>query len=113
MDLVILLRLFLIALCASSVLIMLVGFFRFHTDWNEKTRDYWFGRVMWCIAAISSSSEAIVRHSSFRYSIGFFIVAGLVTLKGVLQRGSWGTSTDAVNKNTKFKRRGQNKKYVG
>lgn len=97
------LRLFVITACLISMVAMGLGFFRYHKYWNEKTRDYWFGRLMWCIVGITGCTEAIIRNTSFRYSIVFFIVAAAVTLKGVLTPGEWGTPREALAKQDALK----------
>jgi amino acid transporter len=102
------LRCLVITVCVFCMAMMLVGFVRFRESWNEKTRDYWFGRMMWCIAGASAALEGILRHTTLRYSIVFFVVAGLVTLKGVLQKGAWGTPPDAVKQKADGRKR-----YVG
>lgn len=98
------LRIVVIVVCSAAMVIMLIGFARFRKSWNEKTRDYWFGRMMWCLTGVIGCSESLIRHTSFRYSTIFIVAAGLVTLKGTMTKGSWGTPPEVADKLRKDKR---------
>lgn len=94
-------RVIVIASCSFSILLMLGGFVRYRKWWETKTRDYWFGRLMWCISGGSACLEAIIRGTPFRYSLIFFLCASVVTLKGLLTKGSWGTPKEAIEEKAK------------
>lgn len=80
--------------CAMSIILMVAGFARHHHGWNSKTRDYWYGRLMWTVVGVSSAVEGIARGTAFRYTLIFMAAAALATLKGNLQKGTWGTDSD-------------------
>lgn len=84
------LRSVIIAICLTSCVLMTVGFVRYRTLWNQKTRDYWYGRMAWSVFGVAGSLEGIIRATPLRYSTAFLIAAALVTLKGNLQKGNWG-----------------------
>lgn len=85
-----LLRVVIIVMCLASLILMARDFRVHGKGWNEKTRDYWYGRNMWTLTGLIGCVEGIVRGVPFRYTLIFFTVAALVTLKGNMQRGGWG-----------------------
>lgn len=87
-------RILVVIVCFASLILMTHDFYKYHDDWNQKTRDYWYGRVMWTLVGISGGIEGTLRHTPFRYSLVLLIAAALATLKGNLQRGKWGGDDD-------------------
>lgn len=88
-------RILLIVMCAVSIILMSRDFNRYGPYWNQKTRDYWYGRMAWCISGVIWGLESTIRHAPFRYTFVFLFVAALVTLKGNAQGGRWGDDTHA------------------
>lgn len=84
-------------ICAISLIVMVGGFIRYRKGWNKKTRDYWYGRVMWTVAGMALSFEGIDENVHLRYGLIFVSVAALATLKGNLQRGPWGYKKDMLD----------------
>lgn len=84
------LRIVIVTICLISCVLMTAGYVRYHKIWNQKTRDYWYGRMAWSVFGAAGSIEGIIRMSPLRYSTVFLIAAAVVTLKGNLQKGSWG-----------------------
>lgn len=89
----------LIVICSFSMILMAHDFIRDHRVWNQKTRDYWYGRNMWTITGIIAGVEGLVRDIPFRYTLVFLFAAALATLKGNLQRGRWGNAEPHTKKN--------------
>lgn len=87
-------RILIFTICFLSFLIMTVGFKRHRKNWNTKTRNYWAGRVMWTCAGMAITLESLIRHTPWRINLIFLTAAALVTLKGNLQKGSWGAKYD-------------------
>jgi hypothetical protein len=77
-------------LSATSFLILLNRFRVGRSDWNTKTRDYWYALTMWTFAASCGTIESLIRGLSIRYSIVLSIAAAATTLSGVLRKGTWG-----------------------
>lgn len=86
-------------MCVLSMVIMSRDFYVYHKIWNEKTRDYWYGRMMWAVVGLSASIEGLIRDSPFRYTFVFTAVAIIVTLKGNLQKGKWGSDNKVPHDN--------------
>ena len=79
-------------LSLSAVCVYILGrrFGKKGADWNAKTRDYWFALVMWSVAGVAMSLEGILRNSVPGTRLLFICLASLVTLRGLLRRGTWG-----------------------
>lgn len=86
------LRVVIALVCLVSIVVMTISFIRHRNIWNQKTRDYWYGRLMWMVVGFSACIEGLVRDSPLRYTFIFTTAAALITLKGNLQRGSWGSN---------------------
>ena len=80
--------------CVVSLYIMSQSFLRYRDEWNSKTRDYWYARVVWTVVGLSSAIEGIIRGTPFRYTLIFIAAASFATLKGNLQKGKWGAEQD-------------------
>lgn len=78
--------------CSTCVIILLGGFARHRNHYNVKTRDYWYGRVMWCATGVVISFEGIDKEFPLTIVPLFVFIASIVTLKGMLQKGQWGYS---------------------
>lgn len=78
------------AVCMACVIVLGRRFVKNHHDWNTKTRDLWFALVLWSVAGISLSLEAILQDLSFTPRVEFLFVASVVTLKGVARKDAWG-----------------------
>lgn len=87
-------RFVIFVLCAFSFVLMGFGFYFHSSCWNSKTRDYWYGRMMWNVVGMSAMLEGWIRHTPFRYSLIFIFVATIITLKGNLSKGAWGTNSE-------------------
>lgn len=86
------LRLFNAIVCAIALFLLWKRFLQSKNSWNTKTRDYWYAVVMWCVAGFAIAIEGVVRDSSMGARPVILFVAGVVTLKGLLKKGSWGSS---------------------
>lgn len=74
----------------SCVYMLLRRFRLSRGDWNEKTRDLWFGLFMWSIASVVLSVDGVHRNLGLSYSLPFITAAILTTHKGLYKRGTWG-----------------------
>lgn len=83
-------RVVILVVCVTTLVLMSRAFFRQRNKWNEKTRDYWYGRMMWALVGVSSAIEGIARGVPFRYTLILIAAASLATLKGNLRKGPWG-----------------------
>jgi len=83
-------RIAIFCVCVVSFFIMTIGYQRHRHEWNKKTRDYWYGRVMWILTGVVIVVEGFIQHSRDDYSLVFVTAASLATLKGNLQKGTWG-----------------------
>lgn len=61
-----------------------------HKQWNTKTRDFWYSRLMWAFTQVSLSVDGIVQHIGISFSLPLITAAGLVTMKALAAKGSWG-----------------------
>lgn len=86
-------RVYVMFLCSWSLLILAHRYRHNRCGWNNKTLDYWYAFVMWSIAGFSVSLEGILRDSDFGVRLVFLLMASSITLKGLWQKGSWGTDT--------------------
>jgi hypothetical protein len=84
------LRIVNVNLCFVLVLLLFGGLIRHHKHYNQKTRDYWYSRVMWCATGIAVSIEELRADAGFTVVPIFVIAATIVTFKGVFQKGPWG-----------------------
>lgn len=84
-------RLLNLGLCVVCLVIMGVDYYKHNDTYNEKTRDLWYSRVMWALAGIVISFEGIRRDFPFTTIPLFVFIASIVTLKGLIQSGSWGS----------------------
>lgn len=66
------------------------GLIRQHNQWNSKTRDFWYSRLLWAATQIVISIDGINLGAGFSYGLGFITVAGVITFKGLNRRGKWG-----------------------
>ena len=66
------------------------GYRRQSKDWNVKTRDLWYSRVLWAVIACVLSVEGIRLDAGFSYDLGLITVAVFVSFKGLNTKGSWG-----------------------
>lgn len=82
-----------LVVCVLSFVFMWIGYARFHKVWNIKTRDYWYGRVAWSSAGIFLCLEQLARKFPFNYAMVFVLAGALITLKGNMRPGPWGTNT--------------------
>lgn len=71
------------------------GLYRQKEQWNVKTRDFWYSRLMWAVVGIAISIEGIYFHRTLTYSLPMVTIASLVTFKGLAKKGSWGYNADA------------------
>lgn len=78
----------------ASVFFLLRRFYKFHDSWNTKTRDYWYALFMWSISGVGVALEGILRQSPFRFVLVIITAAAIVTLIGVIRRGTWGSKND-------------------
>lgn len=83
-------RIAIFCVCVLAFVIMAVGFKRHRHQWNKKTRDYWYGRMMWVLAGAAIVIEGFLEDTHDNYSLVFVSAAALATLKGNLQKGNWG-----------------------
>lgn len=70
------------------------GLKRQRAQWNTKTRDLWYSRILWAVIQCVLSLEGLYYDRGFNYSLGLITVAGLVTFKGLNTKGSWGYNAD-------------------
>ena len=81
-------------LIVLSGLLCLIGLcYKFnekHTEWTEKTKDYWFSGVMWALVSISFGSEGIIRDRPLGPTLILVFFATASTFKGLLKKGTWG-----------------------
>ena len=80
-------------LCSLTFLLMLGGMKRHGQEYNKKTRDYWYGRLMWAVTGIVISFEGIRTNATSEFVPVAVLFAVVVTLKGILQKGPWGHPT--------------------
>lgn len=85
-------RIILLVVAASAFFILLNRFRVGRQDWNAKTRDYWYALTMWTFASGCGTAESLYRQLPGRYSIVLSVAAAVVTLTGVLRKGTWGGS---------------------
>lgn len=86
-------RLLISLLSLISIVILVNRFRKNQSGYNSKTRDLWYALVSWCaVGVIGPLARAIWETSGPGLTMS--VVAVAVTLKGVLPKGTWGT-TDA------------------
>lgn len=66
------------------------GLKRQRQQWNTKTRDLWYSRMMWAIAGMAISVEGIVQNRTSTLTLVFVTAAGLISFKALNTKGSWG-----------------------
>lgn len=70
------------------------GLKRQHKQWNQKTRDLWYSRVMWAVVCVVVSFEGIRTNAGSTYALSLITAAVLITFKGLAIRGAWGYDPD-------------------
>lgn len=83
-------RLVAFALCLIALVILMRRFVQFRDDWNEKTRDQWYSLVMWIVAGGAYAIQGIFFEVPFGPALVIMTAAVLVSLKALLQKGTWG-----------------------
>jgi len=66
------------------------GLKRQRHQWNPKTRDFWYSRLMWSVVSMSLSVESVYYDREITITLPLVSVAILVTFNGLRRRGSWG-----------------------
>lgn len=89
-DLLDVFRIFLFVLSAYSAVVLVLRYRREGADWNTKTKDIWYGSLMWSIAGCIFVLQAIALDRPFTAATVFMTAAILVTGKGVHGKGPWG-----------------------
>jgi hypothetical protein len=68
------------------------GLIKQHADWNVKTRDFWYSRIMWAVTQCVLSIEGIRQGAGATIGLVLITAAGIVTFKGLNRKGAWGWS---------------------
>ena len=84
------LRLFNFVACVSCLLILLLRFKKFHHQYNEKTRDYWFALTTWTVAGLVGSLASVLLNAPTNPGTVLTTAAVLASIKGALSRSAWG-----------------------
>ncbi len=87
-------RILVIWSCSVAIGAMVFQISKHRAEWNPKTIDLWYGRMMWCVFGVSAAIEGLIRETPFRYSQILLLGASLATLRGILTPGSWGHTND-------------------
>lgn len=66
------------------------GLKRQRQQWNTKTRDLWYSRMMWAIAGMAISIEGIAFSRNSTFTLIFVTAASLISFKALNTKGSWG-----------------------
>jgi hypothetical protein len=77
-------------ICGAGVVLLLLRYHNNHHNYNTKTLDIWYAFVAWTLTGLISSLEGIIRNSELGLRVLCVSVGGLVTLKALLRKGSWG-----------------------
>lgn len=83
-------RLVTVIVSTVCVVILAQRYFTNGSNWNVKTTDYWYALTAWCVSGVAIPIESMIRDSPPSARPVFLLVASLVTLKGLLHKGSWG-----------------------
>lgn len=83
-------RLLNIAICTWCLIMLFVRYREGRPDWNDKTIDHFYALTLWVVAGFALSLEGILRDSDFGIRLWFVSVAAIMTIRAILQRGSWG-----------------------
>ena len=88
------LRLLLFFVGAYSLTILLVRYRNGGKDWNVKTKDHWFGLVMWSLAGCVFSLQGVALDRPLTVGFVFLTAAVLATGKAVHKNGDWGSNAE-------------------
>jgi hypothetical protein len=82
----------LVAAVASIISLYLLAARRVNSrdDWSAKTNDLWWAMVAWCVTGVALPIEGILEDRHFEPRPVFYLIASLITLRGVWRRGHWG-----------------------
>lgn len=83
-------RLLNLILGVLSFVWLMGGLHRQYAQWNAKTRDLWYSRLMWAVVTVFLSYEGIKTNAGSTYALSLITAAVLITFKGLAKRGSWG-----------------------
>lgn len=84
-------RVLLVVVLVYTLGVLTNRFVRAHKLWNEKTLDYWYAMVMWCIAGVILLIQGVKFDYGFTPGFVLLIAATLVTGRGVHRKGDWGS----------------------
>lgn len=85
-------RLGLMGVLSFSLGVLLRRFKDGHKTWNEKTKDYWYAMVMWCLTAGVLVFQGILLDLGFTPGFVLLVAATLVTGRGLHRKGTWGAN---------------------
>lgn len=82
-----------IAFCVAvySFVTLINRFRKSGSDWNTKTKDYWYALTMWSLAGSVLTVQSILLDRPFTPGFVFLITGILVTGKGVHNKSDWGS----------------------
>lgn len=83
-------RLAILIVCVICTVMLTNRFIRHRKAWNSKTIDYWYSMMMWSIAGSVIAVEGIRLDSPFSVRTVFVSLAAVVSLRGLMRKGSWG-----------------------
>lgn len=66
------------------------GYKRQNTEWNSKSLEMWYSRLIWAVTGIALSFEGIQHHRTWSWTLGFVTIAGLSSFSALRRRGEWG-----------------------
>lgn len=85
------LRIAVAMVCLFSLVALLVRFKQNSSDWNVKTKDYWYALLMWSLSGLVLAIQGLLESRLITPAIVFATAAALVTGKGLHRKGSWGS----------------------
>lgn len=85
-------RLVNLVICLVSLWLLFKRYSEHSSEWNTKTKDYWYSLSMWSTAGLAMSLEGVLRDSGPGIRLAFIFAASLATFKAVRTKGTWGGS---------------------
>lgn len=85
------LRAGLLLILIYSLVVLIDRFARLRALWNDKTKDYWYAMLMWCIAGVVLLIQGMVLDRGVTPGLILLTASTLVTGRGVHRKGDWGS----------------------
>lgn len=81
------LNLFINVMC---IIWLIGGLKRQRKNWNFKTINLWYSRLLWAVTGGVLSFEGLSNDRDWSYTLAFVTIASVFTFYSLLIRGTWG-----------------------